>query len=364
MTVETLQGAEFSSTLRGLRVNFVCPKEAQWPELREVSEFPLSEEVLSRRSGGLMDTWVLRPYHGLRALGHEVSLSERVLDGHINIVSAHDFGRRDRLNTAFVVCARGDAHFPRLANYVINQNFLVPSRRNIGAIHHFPQPNLIRRGRERRARIEKLSFKGHLSSLDPAFRSPSFRAELARIGVSMEVDARNKSTSQHSWNDYSETDLVLAVRNLTIYDAGIKPASKLVNAWRAGVPALLGPEPAFEALRKSPLDFISIRSPEEALREIKRLQNDPGTYLKMVENGLWRGQDFEERKILADWVALLSGPIRELASEWYAIPPSARVLAVASGIVREPFSKRMHKLRFRNGRRILALGGDSSISNA
>jgi hypothetical protein len=47
------------------------------------------------------------------------------------------------------------------------------------------------------------------------------------------------------WHDYSTDDLVLAVRDLTEKDALVKPASKLVNAWIAGVPALLGPEPAF-----------------------------------------------------------------------------------------------------------------------
>ena len=308
---------EMSSRLTGIKVNFVCPQRFRWPELVDEAAFPISEEILSRRSGGLMNNWVLRPYHGLRALGLPVSLSESAVEGSINVVSAHDFGRRDRKSLAFVVCARGDAHFPMLANFVINQNFVKPSRGRIGAIHHFPQPGLIGRRHERGTIIEKVSFKGHLAGLDVAFRSEAFRNRLREIGVELEVDARNKDTQVHNWSDYSDTDIVLAVRNLTNYDAGIKPASKLVNAWRAGVPALLGPEPAFENLRKTSLDFIAVRTPDEALIAIKRLKDDPITYSAMVENGIRRGEEFSEERIIGDWLDALEGPIKMEFEAWH-----------------------------------------------
>ena len=66
------------------------------------------------------------------------------------------------------------------------------------------------------------------------------------------------------------------MRDLTESDYFAKPASKLVNAWHAGVPALLGPEPAYQALRMQ-FDYIEIRSPEDAIREVIRLKENPET---------------------------------------------------------------------------------------
>jgi hypothetical protein len=240
-----------------------------------------------------------------------------------------------------------------LANFVVNQNFVEPLKGRIGAIHHFPQPGLIGRNTDRGARVEKVSFKGHLASLDVAFRSELFRQRLKELGVELEVDARDKQAMVHNWNDYSDTDLVLSVRNLTNYDAGIKPASKLVNAWRAGVPALLGPEPAFEHLRESPFDFITVRTPDEALLAISRLKEDSVMYSTMVENGLRRGREFSEERILVDWLDAFEGPIRIQFEQWQRRSRVSRAVSVGAGMVLEPVSKRWHKLRFRHGRRIL-----------
>jgi len=41
------------------------------------------------------------------------------------------------------------------------------------------------------------------------------------------------------------TDAALAVRPGNEYFRSIKPAAKLVNAWQAGCPALLGPEAGY-----------------------------------------------------------------------------------------------------------------------
>jgi len=58
------------------------------------------------------------------------------------------------------------------------------------------------------------------------------------------------------WPDFREADLILAVRPGDRRRATNKPASKLVNAWLAGVPALLGPEVAYRELRRSELEWF------------------------------------------------------------------------------------------------------------
>ena len=105
------------------------------------------------------------------------------------------------------------------------------------------------RAEARGARVERVGFVGRERNLAPAFRSAQFRRELAQRGFTLVLRER-------PWWDYRDLDAILAVRDASPAKLRTKPASKLVNAWHAGCPALLGPEPAFEARRRSPLDFL------------------------------------------------------------------------------------------------------------
>ena len=100
--------------------------------------------------------------------------------------------------------------------------------------------------------------------------------ELRRRGIELVIDAvdyRGAATdaARLRWADYSDVDLVLAVRP-PIGTHTDKPASKLYNAWRAGVPALLGPEPAFRELYTDTLDYVEVSTVDEALAAIDRLR--------------------------------------------------------------------------------------------
>jgi hypothetical protein len=92
-----------------------------------------------------------------------------------------------------------------------------------------------------------------------------------------------------------------------------KPATKLVNAWQAGVPALLGPEQAFQELRRSELDYLEVASVAEAREAVLQLRRDPGLYRAMVENGLRRGEEFAPEALVPRWAGLLFETIPALA---------------------------------------------------
>ena len=154
-------------------------------------------------------------------------------------------------------------------------------------------------------------------------------------------------------DDYYSADVVLAARAITTYCASFKPASKLINAWMAGVPALLGPEPAFEELRKSDLDFIVVRSADDAVRELRRLQENPDLYHAMVENGLHRSKHYSEDVILDAWIQILNGPIASFARNWYRRPRVYRKLKIGVNRVEEKFCARLHELRRRHGESVI-----------
>jgi len=143
------------------------------------------------------------------------------------------------------------------------------------------------------------------------------------------------------------------VRNLTRYDARYKPASKLVNAWWAEVPALLGPEPAFQELRQSPLDYFEIRSVEDVLRAVAQLKAEPDRYRAMTDNGRQRRVAFSTEQNLRDWVSLFEGKIAQSFQRWQQTSRAGKLLYYSKGVIMEPLSKRSHHRKAVTGARIL-----------
>jgi hypothetical protein len=148
------------------------------------------------------------------------------------------------------------------------------------------------------------------------FRRPEFAESLQQLGIRFVVSPDDSATQFQDWADYTQADVVLAVRNNTTYDLTVKPALKLINAWLSGCPAILGPEPAYQAIRQSELDYIEVRSVEEVIDALKRLQNDPDLYDAMVENGFKRVQDFNADRVALQWRNVLAGPIAQGYERW------------------------------------------------
>lgn len=334
-------------------VNFVCPAEAIWPELRNWAGKPIDPLILSKRSGGILHSWILRSYYQLRLAGKRVELSTQPHPEALNFVSVRDFGRRQRRLDCFFVIPQGDAHPAKLGDFRIFQNGLNPPTPDTLNIWHWPQPGIVPRNADRGRRIERLSYKGRLLNLDADFRSDSFLTALKKAGIQFEIDAYQGLRGEHSWNDYSHADAVLAVRNLTVYDARKKPASKLVNAWFADVPALLGPEPAYRELWQSELDYIEIRRPSGALEALHQLRSDPALFTAMVENGRKRREAFSESAITRMWIEAIAGPVSDAFERWQSTPRTIRVAKALAGMFRENNAKKKDLLAIRSGPRLL-----------
>lgn len=336
-------------------VRFILTKpDALWPELRGRTDGRLAPEVLAKRCAGLENNWVIRTYLHLHEAGYQnVDIGVDFRADAINIPSATDFGIKKRMNDHFIVIPRADTAYPCMANFFIAQNDVVPPSRTHDNIQHWPQAGILVREHDKRNGVTQASFKGRTINLDPAFRSEAFVSSLAQLGVAYQQDSFDGVLGVHSWWDYRETDVVIAVRNLTIRDANNKPASKLINAWFGEAPAILGPEPAFRAIRQSDLDYIEVRSPNEALEAVRLLQNDADRYWAMIENGRRRRGAFTEEAITARWVALLNGRIAAAFEAWQARRSLSRAVSIGIGMVGHKAAKRYHRYYIRNGRRLL-----------
>jgi len=101
-----------------------------------------------------------------------------------------------------------------------------------------------------------------------------------------------------------------------LYSVDTKPPMKLINAWLAGVPAVLGVESAFRAIREHELDYLEVRSPDELEGALFRLRNDPELYRAMVAHGRARAAGFTTERGREVWKQVLTEDLRERHDAW------------------------------------------------
>jgi hypothetical protein len=309
-----------------VRVTFFLPGEEDLDRLRGVDPDRETHEVVTGER-----VWILQTYLRLAAAGHPVELSDRPLAAGIVVYHAKhaEWLLRDwlRWSDSILVGVRADHTESHLADFEVLQNGVWEDGTRRFFVPMWPQPGLQPRDPSRRERVERVAFKGFKASLHPDFAGPALAGALRERGIDFVCDAvdyRGTATDTRGvhWSDYREIDLVVAMRRPDAVGYTGKPATKLYNAWRAGVPALLGPEPAYRELRRHALDYFEVTSVADAVCAIDRLRDDPGLYRAMVERGRERAVDFSPEVIRESWVDLLWSRIPRLSADrpWQSVP--------------------------------------------
>ena len=289
---------------RRQKVYFVVGRKhlrKNWPEL-VVDPKPFVPEERPERIVCGLDCWVLLTWARLCSADcpFEPVLVDRAVDGEVCVFHWDDASPSMGVHRCFAVVVQADRPVPPLADITVVQNGLSGETASRRWIPLWKQPGLIPRNPDRGARLETVAYFGS-DQYEPQFvKAEAFREALHRRGV------RFVNRFQGHWYDYSEVDAVLALRHCPPIVLETKPASKLVNAWATGVPAMLGPEPAYRELRTTPLDFLETPTAEAVLDAIDRLQGEPGLYAAMVENGLRRAEAFTDQRITDRWMSLLT----------------------------------------------------------
>ncbi|MDJ0795250.1 MAG: glycosyltransferase family 1 protein [Calothrix sp. MO_167.B12] len=334
-------------------VFFICRYSERWSELFTSSQASVPDpDSLHKQIVTNEDCWTIHTYLRLKQRNLNVSLSNDLVPNAICVVNSLEFGIRDLSFSSFIVGCRGDGPKPALANFTIVQNEENVESKTEAFIPHWPQPGLIPRLTSRGNRIQNIVFKGAENNLYEEFCSSQFRQELKKLGTQLLIHGKLESTV--NWHDYSNADLVLAVRDLTEKDALVKPASKLVNAWIAGAPALLGPEAAYRQLKESPLDYIEVRTPQEALDAIRKLKKDTNLYQQIISNGFKRAQEFTPDKISQRWRDVLAGPVAENYVRWCQRPQIIHRTKFVFGALREKQNQAIAKYNRFHGKRIIS----------
>ena len=294
-------------------------------------------------------TWITQTFLKLRDYGFPCELSAS-LPGEGVIISHSDFFSRLQKPSReqFFVEIKPDRFLKcTFANFVICQNRRDPlfSGRGRGlkrsaVIPLWPQPGLIPRSQGRGDCFENVCYMGRPQESIPQINL--LETEIRKLGLKWGIPPRGK------WHDYSEIDAVVAIRVRNPQMALRKPASKLINAWAANVPAILSPEPAFENIRKSELDYLKADNIDQVMEQIRVLRDNPSLRKAMVENGNSRSKEYTAEKITQKWEEIIRGPILEEFSKWINYSPSQRRTFFIQGMAQQVIevSRKRPKLLF------------------
>ena len=272
--------------------------------------------------------WTLQTYLRLQADNFPCELvaelpAEGIVVVHRNCLRAHNNLKPGK--KLLLICLKAELKQYIYAQLHVVQNPLETLFKNSYYLPHWPQPGLIPRDSTRGDRFENIAFFGHEANLAPELKHPSWQKQINAMGLNWQPIINSNSwddynTVDNRWNDYSVVDAVVAVRSFDRQNYMSKPATKLYNAWLAGVPAVLGYESAYQAERRSELDYIEVASLEDLILALNRLHTDQTWRRAIVEKGQIRAQAIQPSNLTARWRSFLEDIAVPAYRQWCAKP--------------------------------------------
>ncbi len=290
-----------------IKITFYLPKYQKIDRIDQLDPFRARQEM--PRGEGF---WILQTYCFLKYFGVDVEISQTLPDEGIlvfhrrnkNSLFSEDF---KRVNKLILVGCRGDLHDILVPDFEILQNNYFADGERKFAMPHWPMPNIKPRDPARGDQIKRIAFKGFAAQLHPDFLSQEWMDFLTQHNIEWVQNAvtftqDGKSTFDDSvWADYSDIDLVIAVRPERNDLHTNKPALKLYNAWIAGVPAILGREYAYREVGTIGEDYIEVSCLEDAKQAITHLLNNPAAYRAMIERGRQKAPMYSHEAVCEAW---------------------------------------------------------------
>lgn len=173
---------------------------------------------------------------------------------------------------------------------------------------HWPQPGLIERDAQRGTKLERIAFFGTRDNLAAELQDAKWQSELARgTGAKIEIRGADK------WHDYNDVDAVVAIRDFRGGRQLHKPATKLYNAWLAGVPFIGGTDCAYAAEGNAGHDYLVARSPDEVISHLEKLKRDEAFRCSLVGEGKKKAAGYTAESITARWQKLIEETIPAMA---------------------------------------------------
>ena len=255
-------------------------------------------------------TWVWPIFRQLKDRGFRATFSYELEEGAVNII--HGQIARGLLAPAdfkkhFIIGIRADYRPFPYGQFEIVQNETTAGGRRV-YMPLYPQPGLIPRD-ERRAGVETVCFSGRAQN---SFGLDQVGRELEKIGC------RFVFKGEGEWQNMDDVDVLLGIRSFSKKPYHDKPATKLFNAWLAGIPFIGGYDSAFEQCGEPGVNYLRVSSRDELMSEMRRLKDDPALYASIVREGKTAGQRYAAERVTDRWVEFLEGPAAVEYRAWAA----------------------------------------------
>ncbi len=259
------------------------------------------------------NAWIAQSFMHLRRHGLPVQLASTLSPSHVNVLHYdHVPGWKRFPFWAFFAVVQADRPRPMIADVRMVQNKLcIQDVDRDRFVPLWSQPCLRPRDPARGDRLSTIAYMGLECYLALPFREAKFKERLAAAGVSFEPHFRPEE-----WSDYSAVDAILAVRNVTPYDLSIKPATKLINAWKAGVLPLLGREPAYTQVGRPGVNYCEVSSAEDVIRAVHWAQDNPADAARVRQSGACAFQMYNDEQTIQRWVEILAGTLLPAFEQW------------------------------------------------
>jgi hypothetical protein len=248
--------------------------------------------------------WILQTCLYLKQAGLPVVLSNAmprsgVIVSHLDCVP-YDFKPSADQYLVIMLVDREVPH-PRARRHVLhNPTQHLPLGLRYSYMPPWPQVGLVPRDASRGDRFETLGYFGYPNNLDPGITADAFQAQIRSIGLQMQVP------SPADWHDFSGIDCIMAIRNFGRAEPHLnKPTLKLLNAWLAGVPAVLGHETACREEGMPGSGYLEATTPAELLDALRLLKADPAKRRALVDCGRAALGAFQVERTVERWRHLL-----------------------------------------------------------
>ncbi|HEY2629307.1 MAG TPA: hypothetical protein VGI57_09265 [Usitatibacter sp.] len=321
-------------------IHFVLGNRAtHWRDIEDLEESRIALEP--RRFVAGRNSWIAQTYVRLRpaleARGWTVTIGDCFEPGAIVVVhrdDANDFATC--AHASYLVVVRADRAPVAACDLAIVQN-RIDNASHERFLPLWPQPGLRARDTLRGNAVRRIAYYGRTTSAPAWFSDKAFLRALRRRGIEFDIQKSN-------WEDYRRVDVAIAAREDSGTLLATKPATKVYNAWLAGVPVLAAPEPAYVEIRRGPLDFIEIHDGDDVLGALDRLRAEPGLFEAMASHGLERGREFSVDAIRARWLGLLEEEVLPAFSDRMGGLASRRLWHLRAMAAQKAMS-RVHRAR-------------------
>jgi hypothetical protein len=286
----------------------------------------VDEYGLPSQENNTLQNWNFQTWYHLSRAGFDCTrTSDLPSDGILLSTWVPDLKQLWNRPDVFVVGIAADGEAWPSAQMTVVQN---PQMHDVSKGHyfipHWPQPGIIPRNDKRGDQIENLHYFGVPGNLANEFHEREFAEALLR-----ETGVRFSFMPPEQWHNFSETDLVLAVRGLDASEFKEKPATKLYNAWIAGVPAICGRESSMVQSCNTSYDASFCRSVSDVIEFVGKLKQQPELYRILATCSRQRGDEFCVSATTKRWEKFLLEAALPSYREWQKQPLNKRRIWLA-----------------------------------